>query len=117
MQANRRPQRVPTRFGRKTQFKVAPTFTSVAGEQIHTAFEELKTRLLRPALLEAPDSIVERQLRLAANEAAAVAWTTPFPLLVLPVLLEEKAADVHQRALRQAQVQEQTELLVPAGGE
>ena len=40
-------------------------------------------------------------IRRAANEASAIAWTTPFPLLVLPTLLEEKV----RRARRQAEHQ------------
>jgi len=51
---------------------------------------QLKLRLLRE-LLEAgatPDSA--RSLRQAANHAEALAWETPYPLLVFPCLFDEK---------------------------
>jgi len=48
----------------------------------------------------------EQLLRLAMNEAEALAWQTGFPHLVFPVLAAEKARsvanwEVHQRAIRQ----------------
>jgi hypothetical protein len=112
----KKPQRVPARFGRETQFQLAPKFAPLKSQQIQAVFQGLKTRLLQGVLDDAPDAATGRQLRLAANEAAAVSWTTPFPLLVLPTLIEEKAAEVHQYAARQAQVQEATELLIGRPG-
>ena len=58
---------------------------------------EFKTRF------EAPEQL----LRLAMNEAEALAWQTGFPHLVFPVLAAEKARavanwDIHQRAIRQS---------------
>lgn len=54
------------------------------------------------ARLEVPDQL----LRLAINEAEALAWQTGFPHLVFPVLAAEKARSVanwhsHQQAIRQ----------------
>jgi len=43
-------------------------------------------------------------LRRAANEAAALAWVTTFPLLVFPVLFEEKTALAVRQAARQARI-------------
>ena len=43
-------------------------------------------------------------MRRAANEAAALAWLTPFPLLVLPALLDEKAEAARRQAERQQTV-------------
>jgi len=50
----------------------------------------LKERLLQSRLAQISDAELVRLLRLAAGEAEALAWQTPFPLLLLPVLLEEK---------------------------
>ncbi len=55
-----------------------------------TELEQFKNRLLRAALHESVDAELYAPLRRAANEAAGVAWLTPFPLLFLPVLFEEK---------------------------
>ncbi len=100
-----RIQPVRPRFSRETRFEVRPTFAPVASQDMQRTFEQLKARLLKPVLHKTADPDLRRQLSLAANEAAAVAWTTPYPLLVLPMLLQEKAAEVHQYTLRQEQVQ------------
>ncbi len=44
------------------------------------------------------DSQVRPWLNRAADEAASIAWATPYPLLVLPVLLEEKLKDAERKA-------------------
>jgi hypothetical protein len=46
--------------------------------------------LIRESLASAKDLALDKRLCHATNEALALAWTTPYPLLVLPVLLEEK---------------------------
>jgi hypothetical protein len=56
-----------------------------------TELERLKSRLLRQLLLENGDPEQNPVLRRAANRAAALASLTPYPLLVFPTLLEEKA--------------------------
>jgi hypothetical protein len=48
------------------------------------------------------------RLRRAANEAAALAWMTSYPVLVFPVLFEEKARTSAAYARRQKQVKERT---------
>jgi hypothetical protein len=37
-------------------------------------------------------------MRRAADEAASIAWATTYPLLVLPVLLEEKLSVARRKA-------------------
>jgi hypothetical protein len=106
---------VPTRFFREARFELSPKFAPLTNDQVQDAFERLKVRLLKPVITETPDPDIRRQLRLAANEAAAVAWTTPFPLLMLPVLLEEKSAEVHEYVARQNQIDQTGPPLVEAG--
>ena len=55
-----------------------------------TDLEQLHHRLLRLALAEAENAELYPVLRRAANEATALAGATAYPLLVLPVLFEEK---------------------------
>src|SRR6476659_2069988 len=43
-------------------------------------------------------------LRSALNEAEAIAWQTPYPHLVFPVLAQEKASAVNSWAARQRNV-------------
>ena len=66
--------------------------------------EQFKSRLLEQLLQEAPGVEFQRPLRHAANEAAALAWMTPFPLLLLPALVQEKALGVRRHAERQREV-------------
>ncbi|HZV35302.1 MAG TPA: hypothetical protein VFB72_12070 [Verrucomicrobiae bacterium] len=85
---DKRNERIRTRFGPEVHFDV-PTVPFRATET--TALEELKKRLLRQLLEHAAGAGQNVLLRRAANDAAALAWLTQFPLLVFPALLEEKA--------------------------
>lgn len=58
--------------------------------QIEMRLDQLKEQLLQPFLNNITDATAVRELRRAANEAAALAWISVCPLLVLPLLLEEK---------------------------
>ena len=64
----------------------------------------MKKQLLAPVLNQVGDPVVRKQMTLAGNEAAAIAWTTPYPLLVLPSLLEEKTAEIQEQTSRQREV-------------
>ena len=67
-----------------------------------TELERLKERLLQELLPEAshrPD--LSSAYRRAAYDAVSLAWVTPFPLLALPLLFEEKVAEARSQAERQ----------------
>jgi hypothetical protein len=81
-----------TRFEPETRFDVAPLPVVPFRGAGETELEQLKHRLLRQALDAAADADFYAPLRRAANDAAAVAWMTPFPLLFLPELFGEKVA-------------------------
>ena len=74
--------------------------TAPARGKAETELDRLKERLLRP-LIETSDQHAEASLRRAGTEAAALAWTTPFPLLFLPELLDEKVDKARQHLARQ----------------
>jgi len=59
--------------------------------------EELKERLLAQMVAPIENTALIRELRWVANEAAALAWFTVCPVLVLPALLEEKVRAAFQR--------------------
>jgi len=63
--------------------------------------ERLKEQLLTPLLASVENVALIHELRWVANEAAALAWFTVCPLLVLPALLEEKVRAALQRWERQ----------------
>ncbi|HAM73534.1 MAG TPA: hypothetical protein DCM86_18025 [Verrucomicrobiales bacterium] len=65
----------------------------------------LKEQLLAVLLAEAPDAQVRTRYRWAAEEAAALAFSTPWPRLFFPTLLAEKTLEARTRATRQSALQ------------
>ena len=106
--------RVPTRFGPETRFEVRPAPPAPFRAAQETEFERLKSRLLREHLAGAPAPELYSPLRRAANEAAALAWATVVPLLVFPVLFEEKIEAALRQAARQACIRERSRELLAA---
>jgi hypothetical protein len=84
-------RRVPTEFAPETQFEVKAAPAVPFRATLENRFEDLRRRLLTGGLNPVREPGLGAQLRRAANEAAALAWVTPYPLLVFPVLFEEKA--------------------------
>ncbi|PYM14286.1 MAG: hypothetical protein DME18_07080 [Verrucomicrobia bacterium] len=76
------------------------------------ALDELKQRLLREKTGAASDPAISSCLRQAAEEAVSMAWTTPYPLLVLPELFDEKAAEANLRWQRQSDIRQRSQRLV-----
>jgi hypothetical protein len=105
---------VQTRFGPETRFEIGPLALAPvpARGPAENELEQLKARLLRPLLGPAAEPGMNMALRRAANEAASVAWFTPFPLLFFPTLLEEKAANARRQQKRQREIRQRTEGLL-----
>ncbi len=68
--------------------------------------DPVRTReaLVRKSQELAADQQLADNLNHAVHEAHALAWTTPYPSLVLPVLLEEKLAAARSYSERQKTV-------------
>ena len=66
----------------------------------------LRDRLLRHTLAETDNPLLKAGLHRAAAEAESLAWLTPAPQLVLPVLFEEKVRKARLYAIRQAELRE-----------
>lgn len=60
--------------------------------------ERLKRCLLHKQLSASTDPQAQHWMRRAADEAASIAWATTHPLLVFPVLLEEKLSAARRKA-------------------
>jgi hypothetical protein len=105
---------VRTRFGPETHFEIGPLAPAPVPRRgaAEDELEQLKARLLRPLLVRVEDPGLNMALRRAANEAASVAWFTPFPLLFFPTLLEEKAAKARRQQERQREIRERTQGLL-----
>ena len=99
---NRIKNTLRTQFSPEISFALKPGAPfRVAAE---TQLEKLKGRLLRQALQEAADPELYAPLRRAANEAAALAWINRYPLLLFPLLFEEKAHTARRHTARQAEI-------------
>jgi hypothetical protein len=60
--------------------------------------ERLRECLLYEHTRVVSDAKVQTWLKRAAEEAASIAWATPYPFLVLPILLDEKLSDARRKA-------------------
>lgn len=110
---NPKYRRVPTRFEPETRFEVKPAPPAPFRAVEETELERLKARLLQ-GLLDEAEPKYNDYLRRAANEAAALAWVTPYPLLVFPALLDEKAATALRQADRQDRIRRRSFQLMAA---
>jgi hypothetical protein len=102
---------VQTEFGPETRFELPTSPPAPFRATQETEFERLKNQLLVRQLAEVPTPELIPPLRRAANEAAALAWVTQFPLLVFPVLFEEKTAVAVRHAERQARIYANSQLV------
>jgi hypothetical protein len=107
-------QRVPTEFAPEVRFEVIAGPPAPLRARQDSDLERLKARLLHERLREAWDSRRRKSLQRAADEAAALAWVSAYPLLVFPVLFEEKADAALRQALRQSQIHARSRELLAA---
>ena len=100
---NKTTTRIPAEFRPETRFE--PRLDAAATFRVtrESEFERLKSRLLAEQLAAAAPEL-NAPLRRAANEAAALAWVSYYPLLVFPALFEEKTAAAVRHAKRQARI-------------
>ncbi len=87
-----------------SDFAVEPHGPTPSRGPLEVQLEALKVRLLEPLLAKTDSSAFAKDLLWAANEAAALAWYTRYPLLVLPALLDEKVQVASKRWRRQEQI-------------
>ena len=106
MNMNNKPTRVATRFVPETRFELRPGPPAPFRATREDEFERLKNQLLTLQLTGLTQPELNTPVRRAANEAAALAWVTLYPLLVYPVLFEEKAATALRQTERQARIYE-----------
>ena len=97
-------------FDEGNLFEVEPR---IERKDLETRFAGLKDGLMGSLLEETQTIDLHPRLKQAANEAAGLAWTTEFPLLVFPTLLDELARREKLRFGRQQRIRAQTEHLMP----
>jgi hypothetical protein len=111
---NKYKTRVATQFAPETRFELRPAPPAPFRANLENDFEQLKNRLLDAHLAGNAAPELNVPLRRAANEAAALAWVTRYPLLVFPALFEEKTAAAVRQAQRQARIYAASRELVVA---
>jgi hypothetical protein len=109
---NGKQQFVTARFGPETRFELRPAPAAPFRALQETALERLKDQLLHERLARAKAPAFNAPLRRAASDAAALAWVTGYPLLVFPVLFDEKARAALLHAQRQDSVRERSRELL-----
>jgi hypothetical protein len=82
------------------------------GEPLKQAFAGLQETLVNETLGGTETLALHAPVKHAANEAAGLAWTTAFPLLVFPTLFQEKLDGVRKRENRAQRIKAQTETLL-----
>jgi hypothetical protein len=105
---NAKYKRVPAKFGPETRFELKPSPPAPFRALQENQFEALKAELVDQHLSTLWKPELSTHVRRAANEAAALAWVTPYPLLVFPVLFDEKAAAALRVAGRQQQIHQRS---------
>ncbi len=104
-------RRVPAKFTLESHFDVPIASVPLRGP-VEQELERLKHRLLEPLLQSTSPTQLRLPMLRAASEAATLAWMTPYPLLVLPVLLEEKAHEARLQSERQEEILERSQPLL-----
>jgi hypothetical protein len=93
----------PARFQLEARLELRPAPAVPFRAGLETEFERLKNGLLAEQLA-ATKAELAAPLRRAANEAAALAWVSRYPLLVFPSLFAEKARVAERQARRQSRI-------------
>lgn len=85
------------------------------GEPLKQAFAGLQENLVSETLEDTETLALHAPVKQAANEAAGLAWTTAFPLLVFPTLFQEKLDRARRQQDRAERIKAQTaDLLMEA---
>jgi hypothetical protein len=103
-ETNRMNRKLNAFFDPETEFEAEV----LRGEPLKQAFAGLQETLVTETLDETQTLALHAPVKQAANEAAGLAWTTAFPLLVFPTLFEEKLDGVRKRQNRAERIKAQT---------
>ncbi len=109
---NRMYQRLEASFAPETRFQIQPAPPAPFRAAQESRFDRLKGGLLNDRLRDVWGAKPAGQVRRAANEAAALAWMTPYPLLLFPLLFQEKAEQALLVLDRQQRVRERSRELL-----
>jgi hypothetical protein len=112
MSANRYKQKVPTLFLDEERFEIEPANGEAERLQLEAKFAQLRDSLLEGLLEETQTLVLRKRFQQAAGEAAGLAWTTEFPLLVFPALFEEFTSLARKQEGRQQRIKARSAMLM-----
>ena len=98
-------------FSPDSEFELDPKYER---ELVEAHFSDLKEGLLGELLDETETLALHKRFEHAANEAAGLAWTTEYPLLVFPGLFDELSRKERAKACRQERIRARSEMLLEA---
>ncbi|MGA2751105.1 MAG: hypothetical protein ABSG59_20245 [Verrucomicrobiota bacterium] len=101
-----------TRFGRDSFLRIGDIPPVPLRGATEIELEQLKARLLVQLQDGAANPQLNEALDRAANEAASLAWFTPFPLLVFPILLQEKVEAIRRQHALQRDIRQRSQTLL-----
>lgn len=110
--SSRYKQKVPVFYEESDRFNLEPVFSEPGKEQLEQQFALLKEALLENLIEETQTLALRKRFEQAAGEAAGIAWTTEFPLLVFPALFEEFTSSARKRESRQQRIKARSEMLL-----
>ena len=111
---NTRYKTGPTRFKPKPRSAAGPLRLDLARRNQQAEFQRLQKQLLLQRQAQLAARAADNRLLSAAREAAALAWVTPYPLLVFPLLFDEKADLALASAQRQEEIRQRSRQLLEA---
>jgi hypothetical protein len=107
-------RKLRARFEPETRFEVPARAALPFRAVLENEFERLREGLLQEALRQNLGVSATVALRWAAKDAAALAGSTAYPLLVLPELFAEKARAALARTTRQELIRQRSRVLMEA---
>ena len=108
-------KKLKAKFGPEIRFEFGPIpRTASARAEESSRFEALKRQLLNERLSDIWETEVNNSVRRAANDAASLAWTTPYPLLTFPELFEEMLRTCLAHVERQTEIFRRSRVLLAA---
>jgi hypothetical protein len=88
------------------------TGSALTRDKATMSFNRLRRTLIQTALRAIEDLQQAAQIKWAAEEASALSWATGYPLLLFPVLFEERTTIALQRVWRQQEIHERSRQLL-----
>ena len=106
------PRGLAIEFAEETRFEVPLQKGGLPLPVVEERFGHHKRRLVSQLVMQNREAEVRRRLRHAVLEAEALAWATPYPLLFMQELAEEKVRTARCQTRRQMRIRTHSEAIL-----